>query len=178
LQSQYIDDSAMLEVFRESYNRVRSMALIHDQLYQSKDCARINLSEYITLLTNDLFRSYGVKAGQITLDLEIEEISLNINTAIPCGLIINELVSNALKHAFPQERHGIIKVALHSDANNQLTLKVTDNGIGFPEHSEFRATKSLGLQLINVLANQLEGTLELDRRLGTEFKITFSEISP
>jgi PAS domain S-box-containing protein len=177
LQSQYIDDSAMLEVFRESHNRVRSMALIHEQLYQSKDCARINFSEYITLLTHDLFRSYGVKAGQITLELEIEEISLNINTAIPCGLIINELVSNALKHAFPEERDGIIKVALHSDANNQQTLKVTDNGIGFPEHSEFRATKSLGLQLVNVLANQLEGTLELDRRLGTGFKITFSELS-
>ncbi|HEY9608012.1 PAS domain S-box protein [Allocoleopsis sp.] len=177
LQSQYIDDSAMLEAFRESHNRIRSMALIHEQLYQSKDCAKINFSEYITSLTNDLFRAYGVHPGQITLELEIEEVTLNINTAIPCGLIISELVSNALKHAFPQGRAGIIKVALYSDADNQLTLQVTDNGIGFPEDSEFRTVKSLGLQLVSVLANQLEGTLELDRRLGTQFKITFFEIS-
>src|SRR5919202_735749 len=178
LQSQYIDDSAMIEAFRESHNRIRSMALIHQQLYQSKDCAKINFSEYITSLTNDLFRAYGVHPGQITLEIEIEEVTLNINTAIPCGLIISELVSNALKHAFPQGRAGIIKVALHSDADNQLTLQVTDNGIGFPEDWEFRTVKSLGLQLVNVLANQLEGTLELDRRLGTEFKITFFELSP
>lgn len=177
LQSQHIDDPAMLEIFRESCNRVRSMALIHEQLYQSKDCAKINFSKYIEELTNYLFRVYDVNVGQITLELDIEEVTLNINTAIPCSLIISELVSNALKHAFPHGNGGEIKIALHSDSANQLSLIVKDNGIGF-SNSDLKTVKSLGLQLVNVLTNQLEGILELDGRLGTQFKITFSEVSP
>jgi PAS domain S-box-containing protein len=146
LQSQHIDNPAMLEVFRESCNRVRSMALIHEQLYQSQNCARINFSDYIKQLTNYLFQSYSMHAGDIILELDIEEVTLNINTAIPCGLIISELVSNCLKYAFPQGNSGIIQIALRSDADNHLTLIVKDNGIGFPANWGLKSVKSLGLR--------------------------------
>ena len=178
LQSQHIEEPAMLEVFRESCNRVRTMALIHEQLYQSKDCAKINFSEYIQNLTNYLFRAYSVNPDTITLELDIEEVALNINTAIPCGLIISELVSNALKYAFPQKNGGVIKISLHSDLNNQLILTIKDNGIGLPNNCNFKNAQSLGLKLVNVLTKQLEGTLEIKPYLGTEFRITFSELSP
>lgn len=178
LQSQHINHPAMLEVFRESCNRVRSMALIHEQLYQSQNCARISFSDYIKQLTNYLFQSYSMYAGDIILELDIEEVTLNINTAIPCGLIISELVSNCLKHAFPQGNSGIIQIALRSDGDNHLTLIVKDNGIGFPINWDLKNIKSLGLRLVNVLTNQLEGTLELNHNSGTEFKITFSEHRP
>ena len=178
LQSQHIHEPAMLEVFRESQDRVRTMALIHEQLYQSQDCARINFSEYITELTNYLFRAYGVNVCKITLELDVEEVSLNINTAIPCGLIISELISNALKYAFPQGNDGVIKIALHSDSAHQITLQVIDNGIGFPDNYDFNKVQSLGLQLVNVLTKQIEGSLQVNRHLGTAFTITFSEVRP
>jgi PAS domain S-box-containing protein len=177
LQSQYLNDSVMLEVFRESCNRVRSMALVHEQLYQSKDCAKISCVEYFQDLTNYLCRVYGVKANKITLQLEVDQINLNINTAIPCGLIVNELVSNALKYAFPNGLQGVIKVALCSLNRSQFLLMVKDNGIGFSRDWEFNRVKSLGLQLVRVLTNQLEGTLEIEHNGGTEFRIQFSDTS-
>jgi PAS domain S-box-containing protein len=175
LQSHYIKDRVMLEVFRESCNRVKSMALVHEQLYQSRDCARINFVEYIQNLTNYLFRVYGVNSEKITLELDVDDITLNINTAIPCGLIISELVSNALKYAFPNSKEGIVKIAIdyHKD-NNYLTLMVRDNGIGFSINSSINNVKSLGLQIVKVLTNQLDGTLEITHRVGTEFRISFS----
>jgi PAS domain S-box-containing protein len=178
LQSLSIDEPATQELFRESQNRIRSMALVHEKLYQSKDCARINFAEYIENLINYLFRAYGVSDRDIALKLEIDnKVSVNIDTAIPCGLIINELVSNALKHAFPDGKIGQIGIALHSDESHHFSLMVRDNGKGLPTNFEFKSIKSLGLQLVNVLANQLKGKVELDRRVGTEFRITFSEIS-
>jgi PAS domain S-box-containing protein len=177
LQSQHLEDQGIVEVFRESCNRVRSMALVHEQLYQSKNCARINCVEYIESLTSYLFRVYGVNADKITLELDLDEITLNINTAIPCGLIISELVSNALKYAFPNATEGTIKVALHSPGNHHFTLIVRDNGIGFSTPWDFKSVKSLGLQLVKVLTSQLEGTLELDHSVGTEFRIEFLELS-
>ncbi len=177
LQSQHIDDQATLDIFLESQNRVRSMALVHEKLYQSEDFATLNFSEYIRNLIDYLFQVYQVNTNCITLEIEVEEVTLNIDTAIPCGLIINELVSNALKYAFPKITMGTIKVALYSNLNNQLTLIVRDDGIGFPANLDFQNVKSLGLQLVNVLTNQIDGILELDRSLGTEFKISFSQIN-
>ncbi len=174
LQSQYIDQPAMLEVFQESQNRVKSMALIHEQLYQSKDCAKINLSNYIKDLTNYLLRVYEMKVDHIKLELDIEEVTLNINKAIPCGLIISELVSNAMKYAFPQRQEGMIKIALNSKLDNYLELIVKDNGVGLPFHSDFSNIQSLGLQLVTILTRQIEGSLEVNSRSGTEFKIHFS----
>ena len=178
LQSQYLQEPGMQEMFRESYNRVKSMALVHEKLYQyrHKNFVRINFAEYIESLTNDLFSAYGVQASPINLELDIEEITLNIDTAIPCGLIINELVSNALKHAFLASQEGKITIVFHAEDSKHLTLIVRDTGQGLPKDFDFNTTKSLGLQLVNILTNQLEGTLEIDCRSGAEFRISFSEL--
>ncbi len=176
LQSQYIQEPAMKGLFLESYNRVKSMALVHEKLYLHRNFARINFSEYIESLTNDLFYAYGGKASPITLELDIDKITLNVDTAIPCALIINELVSNALKYAFPDNQEGKISIVLHSENTRHLILIVRDSGQGLPKDFDFNTTKSLGLQLVKVLTNQLEGTLEIDCKSGTEFRISFSEI--
>jgi PAS domain S-box-containing protein len=176
LQSQRIQEPGMQEMFRESYNRVKSMALVHEKLYQYRHFVRINFAEYMESLTNDLFYAYGVKASLITLELDIDEITLNIDTAIPCGLIINELVSNALKYAFTDSQEGKIRIGLHTEDGQQFTLIVRDSGKGLPKDFDFSTTKSLGLRLVNVLTDQLEGTLEIDCRSGTEFRISFSEL--
>ena len=174
LQSGYIKDKQALEMFRESQNRVKLMVLIHEKLYQSKDLARIDFAEYIRDLVAHLFRSYGVDSEVIALKINVEDVILGIDTAIPCGLIINELVSNSLKHAFPAGKKGEICIDLRSDNNNKFTLTVSDNGIGFPRDLDFRKTETLGLQLVITLVEQLGGTIELYRNGGTEFKIKFT----
>jgi two-component sensor histidine kinase len=150
------------------------MVLVHERLYQSPDLARIDFAEYIQSLANYLFRSYGVNTNAIKLKTNVHDVFLGVDTAIPCGLILNELVSNALKHAFPDGRAGEIRIELRAD-DGQLMLVVSDNGVGFPEDLGFRDTASLGLQLVSTLVDQLEGTIELDRSGGTTFKITFAE---
>ncbi len=174
LQSKGVEDKETLEIFLESQNRVRSMALVHEKLYQSRGLARIHFAEYIQSLADYLFQSYRVNSNVIKLNINICEVSVGINTAIPCGLIVNELVTNSLKHAFPDGREGEIHVEFHSDDDNKFTLLVSDNGVGFPQDADYRDMESLGLQLVNTLANQLEATIELDRSSGTAFKITFA----
>ncbi|RZN37722.1 MAG: PAS domain S-box protein [Methanophagales archaeon ANME-1-THS] len=176
LQSSYIKDEKAFEMFKDSQNRIKSMALIHDKLYQFKDLGKIDIAGYIRDLATDLFHSYGVRPDGIKLRINVYEVLLGVNTAIPCGLIINELVSNALKHAFPDGKEGEIRIELiRSGGEETFTLIVADNGIGFPADLDFRNTKTLGLQLVITLVDQLKGTIELDRRSGTEFKITFAE---
>ena len=174
LQSRCIEDPSVLELFQESQNRVRSMALIHEKLYRSQDLARINFAEYIRNLATHLVRSYRASSGPVNLKVNTNDISLSIDTAVPCGLIINELVSNALKHAFADGREGEIHIELRSDRDHQVTLIVGDNGVGFPKGLDFRYTESLGMQLVNTLTNQLNGTVELHSNGGTEFKIMFT----
>ncbi len=176
LQSQQIEEQGMLEVFRESQNRVKSMALVHEKLYQSKNFARINFAEYTESLANYLFKAYELHSGYVSLELDIDEVTLNIDTAIPCGLIINELISNALKYAFPNNRSGTVRVVLHSDNDNNLTMIVEDDGVGFPLDCDFNKVKSLGFQLVNVLVKQLKGSFEIDQSRGSKFRIRFSEI--
>jgi PAS domain S-box-containing protein len=174
LQSKNLKDKQTLEMFQESHNRVRSMALIHERLYQSQDLARIDFAEYVRSLANYLFRSYGVNTGVIQLKINMDDVSLGIDTAIPCGLIINELVSNSLKHAFPDGGGGKVRIELRAD-DGQFTLMVSDDGVGLPEDLDFRNAQSLGLQLVNNLSvAQLEGTIELDRCGGTAFRIMFT----
>ena len=176
LQSKSIKDKETLEMFQESQNRVRSMAFVHEKLYQSQDLARVNFAEYVRTLTNYLFRSYGVNPDVISLKINVDDdVFVSIDTAVPCGLIINELVSNGLKHAFPDGREGEIRTGLRLDHDGQFTLMVSDNGVGLPEGLDFRSTESLGLQLVNTLVEQLEGTIDLDRSGGTTFEITFAE---
>ena len=177
LQSRSIKEEETVEMFQESRNRVRSMALVHERLYQSPDLARIDFAEYARNLTSYLFRSYGVHSNVIQLKVNVDDVFLSIDTAVPCGLILNELVSNSLKHAFPDGREGEIRIELGSDDDNRFTLMFGDNGVGFPEDLDFRNTESLGLQLVNNLVHQLEGTIELDRSGGTAFKITFAELT-
>ena len=148
------------------------MALIHQKLYDSHDLARIDFAEYLRSLASALFSSYGLGSQGISLQLNVDDIRLDMNTAVPCGLIINELIANSLKHAFPTG-HGEISVDLHSDGDDMVALTVSDNGGGFPEDLDFRKTDSLGLQLVTTLTKQLGGTIELDRRAGTAFKLKF-----
>ncbi len=172
LQSHYIKDKAYSEMLRDSQSRIKSMALIHEKLYQSKSLANIDFKEYITTLVHSLFQSYGVSMGSILLEVEVEKISLDIDAAIPCGLIINELVSNSLKHAFP-EGQGKIRICFRS-VDDSKELIVSDNGIGIPESVDLDTTQSLGLHLVKILAeDQLDGKISLERSEGTTFCITF-----
>jgi PAS domain S-box-containing protein len=175
LQSRFIKDQQALEMFKESQSRVKAMSLIHEKLYQSKDLARIDFAEYLRSLAANLFRSYAANPAGVKLHVMVDDVSLGINTAISCGLIVNELLSNALKHAFPTQAGGEVRVALHSRDDGKLTLVVSDNGVGFPPGVDFRTLKSLGLELVNTLTEQLGGTIELCNTSGTTFKISFME---
>lgn len=177
LQSQKIEEPSMLEVFQESQNRVKSMALVHEKLYQSKDFAKINFAEYTESLTNYLFKAYSPITGNIKLELNINDVDLNIDTAIPCGLIINELVSNALKYAFPNRHSGTIKITLYSKSDRQLSLIIQDDGIGVPKNWDLQNAGTLGIQLVKILTKQLKGTIKLDKTKGSKFIIVFPEIS-
>jgi PAS domain S-box-containing protein len=179
LQSRHLHDPAVLEMFKESQRRIRSMALIHERLYQSSDLSRIEFSHYLRNLAAHLFHSYQVNTDRIRLRLDTEEVFLNINTAIPCGLIVNELVSNALKHAFPEGRTGEVAVELHRVVGDGYAVRVNDDGVGFPEGLDFRRTETLGMQIINTLVSQVDGRLELERGAGgrgTAFLLIFNEI--
>ncbi|HML04158.1 MAG TPA: histidine kinase dimerization/phosphoacceptor domain -containing protein, partial [Methanobacterium sp.] len=224
LQSNYIKDENDLELFKDSQSRVKSMAFIHEQLYQSSSFIDIEFSEYVNNLVTYLLHYYTVEPNIIKLKTNIENVSLDLNTSIPCGLIVNELVTNSLKHAFPvterhrpanrrfaspakeirkfedkslipvTENHGPatgtfaspnienreqeseIYIDLHSINDDQYILIIADNGIGIPEDIDFENTESLGLQLVNSLVMQLEGTIKLDRSAGTKFEIIFSKL--
>ena len=182
LQSSSIKNSKMQEIFKISQDRIKSMALIHEKLYQSKDLARIDFSEYIKSLTDNLLSAYRSKINPTDIKLEMVEIYVDINKAIPLGLIINELVSNSLKHAFSDwnvgskgsKPKGKISLGFYSDGNGQLSLVVSDNGKGLPLDLDLENIDSLGLQLVNDLVRQLDGSIELKRKNGTTFKITFT----
>jgi PAS domain S-box-containing protein len=175
LQAQELTDPTVLAMFAESQHRVRSMALVHEQLYHSENLARIDFAAYTRTLTMNLFHAYGV-SGRIGLQLNLADVWLSLDTAIPCGLLINELVSNALKHAFPDARAGEVLIGLDANSAGGWTLRVSDNGIGFPAHVDFREPSSLGLRLVNMLAYQLDGTLALECESGTMFVVTFAEL--
>jgi PAS domain S-box-containing protein len=171
LQLNVITNKETREMVRESQNRVRSMALIHERLYQSGNLAQISLEEYLRSLTRDLFRSYG--ASGVQLRMEVEEIRLDVDTAIPCGLMVNELISNALKYGFPDGKEGEILVKCTQLSRDRVALTVADNGVGLPEDVERKTGESLGFQLIHLLVKQLRGTLDIVRGGGTTFQITF-----
>lgn len=170
LQSQSLPDKATQAIFLECQNRVRSMSLIHTKLYQSKDLAHIDFGAYLRELTKELFQSYQVNPEEVILNIQAEDISPTINTAIPLSLILNELTTNALKYAFPEGRRGEIQITLIKE-ESQVILTVADNGIGFPDQIDFKNTKSLGLQLVMALVKQLHGTIEMEREQGTVFII-------
>lgn len=174
LQSRYIKDSETLDVLKESQNRIKTMAIVHEELYRSPNLTNINFKEYLERLLSNLFYSYGVNGEFIETKFDLEESTISIDTAIPCGLIVNELVTNSLKYAFPDGEKGKIEVSLRSN-NETYTLTISDNGVGLPESFEPENAETLGLQLVNSLVRQIGGVLEVKRNDGTEFKISFSE---
>jgi len=176
LQKQYVHDEEAVNVLLESQNRVRSMAMIHEKLYKSRNFSEINFTDYIRSLVDDLFYSYGVDSNQIKKNIILDEVMLGLETAIPCGLILSELVTNSLKYAFPNQKNGEFKIELHTINDSEYNLIISDDGVGIPENINFEETETLGLQLVNSLVNQLEGTIKLDRDNGTEFKIIFREL--
>jgi PAS domain S-box-containing protein len=173
MQSRRTQDDQATAILRDSQNRIASIALVHEKLYRSDDLANINFAQYIPDLTTHLFDSYNVSSNCIRLNIQVEDVSLDIETAIPCGLIINELVSNALKYAFPDNRSGEIQVRLFQEKDQTLTLIVQDNGIGLPAEFDSKKAKTLGLTLVQGLVKQLRGTLAVQSQAGTEFKISF-----
>lgn len=179
LQMSYVRDERAIELFKESKNRVYSIALIHERLYQSESLVKIDFPEYIRSLTSNLFLSYGVSERVIVPKIDIESVALDIDTLIPCALIVTELISNSLKHAFPGlsprgDVKGEIRIELRRDSGDRLMLTVGDNGAGIPEGLDIENSKSLGLKLVNVLVKQLRGTIQsVKGKAGTEFKITF-----
>ena len=175
LQSAKIEDKKHADMFKESRDRIKSMAIIHETLYQTNDFANIDFARHVKAIANHLFRSYGVSPDKIRLKIEMEDIPLKLNNAIPCGLIINELISNSLKYAFPKDGTGEIKITFRSMNQNEIELAVSDDGIGMPEGIDIEELESMGLQLVNMLAeNQLEGEIALDRDGGTAFRIQFT----
>jgi two-component sensor histidine kinase len=200
LQAERFNEKRVLEASHESKNRVASMAIIHEELYKSKNNEALDFSQYLQKLIAALFRSYTVREGDVKMYLDIEETFLGMDTAVPLGIIINELISNSLKHAFPPGRKGEIRIKLYrteevkenegisnnndsigsknsDDKTIQYRLLVSDNGVGFPEDIDLKNTSSLGLQLVNILVEQLEGTIELEKDEGTVFRIIFKENS-
>jgi len=172
LQAGYITDKKILEVFKESQTRIRSMALIHEKLYQSRDLDKINFSDYIDSLIKDLFKSYRSQLNRINISCETGQIFLEIDQAILCGLIINELISNSIKHAFTGREEGEILVRLFNEGN-EYQIVVEDNGIGFPNDFDIENTDSLGLQLVTSLTSQMAGKLDITSENGTSVKISF-----
>jgi two-component sensor histidine kinase len=174
LQSGYVTDRKALAMFHESQDRVRSMALVHERLYQSQDLARIDFAEYVRSLVAQLVHAYGSSSGPVAIQVNVKDVLFGIDEAVSCGLIINELVSNSLKHAFPQRRGGEIEVTVDY-RNGEYVLSISDNGIGLAEDLHSRKAEGLGLQLVSTLTEQLGGTIEVTSGEGTHYRISFPE---
>jgi two-component sensor histidine kinase len=174
LQSRYIRDPQTLRTFTDTGNRIRAMALIHGVLDQAHDFARVDFASYLRQLTTHLGHSYGVPARAVAMHTHARDVWLRTEVAVPCGLIVHELVSNALKHGFPDSRAGAIHVSM-AHQNGQYTLTVTDNGIGLPADCDLHTTQSLGFKLVLALANQLSGHLAYASHGGTQFRLTFAD---
>jgi two-component sensor histidine kinase len=172
-QSKQISDPTTLEMFRDGQNRVKSMALIHEKLYQSGDLANIDFKEYLKKLTNFLMQSYGTKQSRIKLKNNIHNVELGVDAAVPCGLIVNELISNSLKHAFRDRENGEIRIDMGYDESDKLILKISDNGSGIPKNMDIEKSDSLGLRLVYNLTTQLNGKVEFINNNGTIVKIEF-----
>lgn len=174
LQSSQVRNKKYLELFKSSQNRIYSMALIHEKLYQSKDFARVDFSKFLESFVIHLFNTYKADPNKIELKLELDDIKIDINRAIPLALLLNELVSNVLKHAFPEGEKGMIFIKLSRvEKGKKIILVIKDNGLGIPEGLDVKTPKTLGLQLINDLVKQINGKIYITKKEGTEIKITF-----
>jgi two-component sensor histidine kinase len=176
MQSLATQDPSVEHILQDSRNQVKAVALVHEALYLSADLASINLKDYVHNLTGHLLHVYGSQAAGVTIRTEVDPVSLNIDIAIPCALLLNELVSNALIHAFPVQgnERGQIRVEFHALPEGRFTLTVSDNGVGLPPGFSPNDVSSLGMQLVTMLTQQLDGTLTVDHSSGTTLSISFS----
>jgi two-component sensor histidine kinase/sensor domain CHASE-containing protein len=173
LQAQRVQDEATVQMLQDSQDRIRSMGLVHEKLYQSTDLVGVNFADYVHDLATMLLKYYTGRTAAVEAEITVERCFLPMETAVPCGLIINELVSNALKHAFPNGRGGRIGVDLRLRPDGRMQLTVCDDGRGFPPDLDFMQVDSLGMQLVTTLTRQLNGTITLDRSSGTTFRLVF-----
>jgi len=174
LQSRAAADEQTRKMFQESQNRIHSMALLHESLYQSNNLSMIDFPDYIRQLASHLFHSYGVRADRIHLQTNLDELYLNLDSAVPCGLIINELVSNSLKYAFPDGRQGEVRIELREHSDGFARLMVADNGVGLRSDIDWNTARSLGLRLVRSLAEQLGAKIEVRSNIGTEVQLIFA----
>lgn len=174
MQSRAVRDPAFSEVLRECQNRVASMALIHDKLYRARDLARVSFGEYVRDLANNILTSYALPARSVRVRLDIDDLSLSLDHAVPCGLILNELMSNCLKHAFPVGHSGTISVGFHAEGEEELCLVVRDDGVGVPADVDLGRTSSLGWRLVRALVEQLGGVVQCQTAGGTSVEIRFA----
>ena len=172
IQSDYIHDETALAKFKESQSQIRSIALVHEKLYQSTDLSKIDFAEYIQLLSSYLFYTYNINSRLIRLKIRARNVYLPVDKAIPCALIINELITNSVKHAFLHGNKGIISIELYIK-DNRYILQFSDNGTGLPEELDINNVNTIGLDLIINLVEQIDGFLELEKHKGTSYKITF-----
>jgi two-component sensor histidine kinase len=172
LQASSIKDPTAKSILSSTRHRIHSMALVHDQIYRSENLSSINAREYFNSIITQLDKAYGSLQRLIDINVKVDNVPLPLAFAIPCGLILNELLTNAFKYAFPGDQNGEIIVEFHKN-NNRFVLSVGDNGVGLPARLDFREAESMGLRLINILTQQLKGEISLDQSKGTLFKITF-----
>ncbi|MDP3564469.1 MAG: sensor histidine kinase, partial [Methanoregula sp.] len=172
LQSRYITDPKVLGSIKDSQSRVRAMALVHERIYRSHSIAELNLKDYLEYLTRQLLLFYNIQQHQITITVSMDDVMVDIDTVIPLGLIMNELLSNSLKHAFPDGRKGTVSIKCTVQGTDTLRFVYHDNGIGMPAGFDWKNSESLGLRLVNGLVDQLNGTLDFGTGEGTSFVIT------
>ncbi|NBV42345.1 PAS domain S-box protein [bacterium] len=177
IQSHYFKDAQVQEVFRECQNRIKTMALIHETLYQTKNLAKIEFSTYLSTLIQRIASSNREISVRVRFTVNVPEITLHIDTAIACGLIVNELVTNSCKYAFPENREGEITIEMTTRDDGRYALTTKDNGVGFQKEIDLSKSNSMGLQLVTTLAHQLDADLELDKLNGTSFTLVFSDLS-
>jgi two-component sensor histidine kinase len=177
LQERNFGDETLLQALRECRERVMAMAMLHDQLHRAKDFSNINLGEYIRNLAASLFCSYGVNSAEIGLRMHVEDIPVAVDTAIPCGLIVNELVSNSLRHAFPQSRKGQVSLGLQALGGGSVELTIADDGQGISRIATPTHTRSLGLWLVDLLAEQIDAIVERSNGAGTHYRLVFQAAS-
>lgn len=177
LQSRALTDPQMRQRFQESQNRIQSMALLHESLYQSENLSEIDFPDYVRQLALHLFRSYGVSAERVQLQTDLDRLNLTLDSAVPCGLIINELVSNSLKYAFPGDRPGVIRIQMREEPDRMTRLIVADDGIGLGNEIDWTTTPTLGLRLVRTLSLQLGATLEVRSDKGLSVELTFPAVA-
>jgi two-component sensor histidine kinase len=176
LQMATIKDAQVAQLFKECQVRISSIALLHDTLHRSNDLSSINMPEYLRTLTGHVCRSYGVDPSHLILELAAEDIAFDVDTGLTCGLIVDELLTNCLKHAFPNGRSGRITVELRAEEGEWFLLRVSDDGIGLPHDGVLNNPDSLGLELVSLMADKLEGTVSLQSGMGTEWYVRFRPV--